>query len=655
MFLFGTNVISAPQTQASDDRIIKRKNALLLEKKRILEEQLKRVVEDLETQRKINSDKENFSQRVLKDAFCFDTCNTSLSLEELHYDPAHPNSLPVISMDLNASSSELINHLKRKKTEEEVEDQKEIQNALGLSKEQIDRVEMWKRSKDLRRNARVSTPLYGRSNQEASQVKLIFSPKTGLGRPFSNPELSNVLRNRLLARKIYQRVQNSETEAKKVYDGNHLSGKCSKCEETKESLGGNKALSSSSLAPELKLQLKDTIESLNLTKHKIQATIEDIKGTIPVKDLKAKLFMKKWGVKKIKKLMFRLEYNKLVMSFKKWYEVVQELKLEELKQEYSRAQGSMKFKQVHKKLVLKRLFFAFSRWRQFVAFQRNEAILNNQRRFATIIQCFWRRVVSRKCLITVRNRRKIQKVFNSATKLQSWYRGLMQRKLYIASRRMRRETKAAVQIQRRFRCFSNRRNFRDFLSHRKRERESSILIQTQLRRRNARKKLTLLRLQKVTEAALLVQCRVRQLKARKVASRQRLLKQKVRNATTIERVFRGHRDRVRCAKLRVIRKKQDQLKVKASLLIQRVYRGRIARRRYQLMLFAREEELRKNEKKIIFIQAVFRGIQGRSLAKAQKERISAENIVLAREWVEQFESRLQRYCFKNLLSGTIVF
>lgn len=529
--------------------------------------------------------------------------------------------LPIFKLPPSDENLTFINRLPKRNDKIQQKEDQEVQSLLKISDQDMRKVKYFTK----RRGAHQNNELF-----KSAGTRFVLS-KSGIG---------------------FNRVQLVKDPVLKAYKGRHRHTTCNICDVSSQPVKLKNNFNNKSRKA-LKHRLKRSLDLINSSKQSIQKSLFEIKETIPIHELKASLFLKRYGARHLNEILHRIENSKALSVLRTWIERVEEIKVAEQRFRYCQAQASVRFKRVYNELLRKRTLDSLLFWNTVV--QNLIMIeLNTYKIFkATIIQCSVRKYQA--IVYTTQLRAKIETKNQqiAVTKIQSWLRALTQRRFYLLMLEMHRRQNAILCLQRNFKVLLVGVKIRKCLTHLKQEFKAAITIQKKYRQRQAKLFVNLKLLMKQNFHAVKIQGLFRRNRA--VKCFKRLIGETFRRdqVIKIQSVYRAYMKRKYYRKMLIEALKLKKRSVISATTIQKVYRGYEGRKVYNALLHQKHLIFKAEEKKIIFIQSIVRGKLQRIHFQKIKAKLMKEFILLARDWIEIYDHPRHRYLFRNIIDNSI--
>ena len=103
----------------------------------------------------------------------------------------------------------------------------------------------------------------------------------------------------------------------------------------------------------LRRELGASIDSVARLTSLVQAGITEIKEMCPITNIRAQMYMKRWGLEKFEKIMAKILNARMVSAIHRWRDFVQESIQEEKREQYLQYSGAAKVIAVFKNLEMK--------------------------------------------------------------------------------------------------------------------------------------------------------------------------------------------------------------------------------------------------------------------------------------------------------------
>ena len=364
---------------------------------------------------------------------------------------------------------------------------------------------------------------------------------------------------------------------------------------------------------ELRHELSAAIRTVQDLTNRVRQDIANVHKLCPITNLRAQLYMQKWGIEMFERIFLKLKHGKLQSAFARWQswikystqvELLHAVKLKEGANLVAKtilnwdhhaqeaAFGKWKKAAIHARIAEVREREASAarvlqrRYRVYQAKQRVDHLRANLRRAkantaATRIQASWRGYRPRAHLREVRREQQRE---SSAKVIQCMVRLWKANRVLVAARSMMRKNRAAGVIQ----CAWRGKQSRDLLTTTRllrRRVEAVKRIQSLVRGRRGRVRfLRVLARERERRSATKIQALYRGSTGRKLATeelRRHVLHEKKKKlaAIRIQAVYRAHRDRLSYLLQSQVTRMLNMERSRAAKKIQSIYRGRLARKR----------------------------------------------------------------------------
>ena len=399
------------------------------------------------------------------------------------------------------------------------------------------------------------------------------------------------------------------------------------------------------LASQLRLELGSSIAAVQHYTERVQLDISRVQKLCPVTSIKARMYMKRFGVEKLQVTMQKIGHGKLLRGFTRWKTIVQDEIREEKKQKYLQATGLNKIYRWIKRMQNGRLSVAFNKWLDDVEEQKRQEFLAYVTKCALRLQRAYRGHQGRMTFLRILEEREMMRKSNAATKLQRRYRGVLGRKRFLATKEVRREFSAAAKLQAATRGRQSRQATHHLRERRKKETYAALRVQAAWRGRQGRLSAHLKLQAKRYDAAVKMQNACRSRAARKKVKAVRRRKVKDDAATRVQARYRGRLGRQAAQQRAVVVAAERKRMVLMAQRVQRIYRGHRGRIAYLVRKQVRDAQRKVDNDAALMLQKVARGRAGRKDAKERRKMHFDHMVDQARMWAETFDEDSESWYF----------
>ena len=347
-------------------------------------------------------------------------------------------------------------------------------------------------------------------------------------------------------------------------------------------------------ASDLRRELARTNDQLTTLTSAIKGEVEWIQEHCDVTSIRAQMFCQRWGAEKLERVLMKVAMHKAQSCIRRWKEVVEWESCHEQAQKYLQWRGGNVVLKLLEDWRKRSMAVSWKTWADEIKAQR--AVERNGAAHA--IQPIIRGWLSRTRVLRI-------VLHRSATVIQRRYRGVRGRRTAEAARVLAIENDAADKIQRCFRGYKGREL-------------AATIAEARMQLRAVR----------------LLQRRVRGWIGKKVADALFLAARRNRSATMAQCAIRSH-----AARLVRKGKEHERLKARSAVKMQCAFRGREGRKAYG------EEQKRRDG--AMLLQRQWRGLQGR---KSKQEKLDAIRDRMARRIQSCWRGHLSRQEYAGRLA-----
>ena len=405
--------------------------------------------------------------------------------------------------------------------------------------------------------------------------------------------------------------------------------------------------SGSVTSSELRKELTTSVHLIQDLTEKVREDIAEIHRTVPMVNVKAQLYMQRWGMEKFEKIFKRIEMQKERAALHLWQDKVKQLIKMEKRENYMKLRASRKLDHFVHRMQSNEMASAFHLWLSQMLEQKERERRKAEDDAARKIQNLIRTFLARRHVYELKLRIREAKESAAASKIQAMYRGRATRKHVAAMLRKMEENRAAMYIQRAYRGRLGRKMYNKMrAAHR--ENQAILRIQNAWRSRCARKIMWIAREEnKKHRAATQIQRLARGYLARQRVALLREEKFIMRMAIKIQCRVRGILGRKKYRKQKEVIDAQRRKETKAAIMIQSRFRGHRSQLEYMLKLQSHRASMKFENFNATLIQKMWRGVLGRRIVNDMRGLNTDEMVRLARMHQEMWDEDNETYFYYN--------
>jgi hypothetical protein len=395
----------------------------------------------------------------------------------------------------------------------------------------------------------------------------------------------------------------------------------------------------------LRKELSVSINLIQDLTEKVREDIAEINRTVPIQNVKAQLYMQRWGMEKFEKIFKRIEMQKERAALQWWQHQVKESIKMEKKSNYMKFRASRKLDHFVHKMQANEMGSAFHKWLSQMLEEKQAERRALEVQSACVIQNLVRTFLARRHVFELKTRIREAKENAAASKIQAMYRGRATRRHVAEMLHNLEMNRAASYIQRAYRGRLGRKTYNQMrAAHR--ENKAILMIQNAWRSRCARKVLNIARAEAYKKkCATKIQKMMRGFLARKATKElmEQLFLKKM--AIKIQAKIRGILGRKRFRRLKAEADKEKNRRHNAAIKIQSRFRAHRSQLDYMLKLQSHRAAMKYENGMATKIQKLWRGVLGRRRINDMKGVNIDEMVRLARMHQEMWDEDNSTYFY----------
>ena len=398
---------------------------------------------------------------------------------------------------------------------------------------------------------------------------------------------------------------------------------------------------------DLRKELTTSVHLIQDLTERVREDIAEIHRTVPMVNVKAQLYMQRWGIEKFEKIFKRIEMQKERAALHLWQDKVKQLIKAEKRENYMKLRASRKLDHFVHRMQSNEMASAFHLWLSQIIEERERERRQLEDLSARKIQNLARTYLARRHVYELKMRIQEAKENAAASKIQAMYRGRATRKHVAAMLRKMEENRAAMYIQRAYRGRLGRRMYNKMrAAHR--ENQAILRIQNAWRSRCARKIMWIARAERTKHrAATLIQKLARGYIARQRVALLREERFLMRMAIKIQARVRGILGRKKFRKQKEKIDAQRRKETKAAIMIQSRFRAHRSQLDFMLKMQAHQAAMKFENFNATLIQKIWRGVLGRRTVNDMRGLNKDEMVRLARMHQEMWDEDNETYFYYN--------
>jgi hypothetical protein len=398
---------------------------------------------------------------------------------------------------------------------------------------------------------------------------------------------------------------------------------------------------------ELRNELGTSIQAIQLLSSKVKDDLLNISKMCPITNIKASLFMKKWGTDSLVHVFKHMMNKDIMAAWKHWVEYITHEKKMEKRVVFQKYKGTKRLELFMKEWNSRHLAAAWSSWLDEIRRQVQAELDQIKTNAAHTIQNAWRGYTGRGIFATMKKIRYIAEINKAATQLQAAFRSKLQRRHVQEIAKLGLLTRSSIKIQSIVRM---RRTRSEYIVVRDEHRanEAAKLLQRMQRGKIGKQQFKAAKqLDIENKAALGIQQKLRVRQAKQTLAQKRQRKREYNAATMLQGRYRGGLARKEATVKLVEEAKRLRKLHKAALMLQSAYRGHRGYLSVKIMMQASNVKMAGQHMAAKKLQSQVRGKQTRRTVLALKKKRRAENVEAARQVVEYKDEDTQDWFYLN--------
>ena len=398
---------------------------------------------------------------------------------------------------------------------------------------------------------------------------------------------------------------------------------------------------------DLRRELGTSISLIQTLTEQVREDIAEVHRTCPVHNIKASMYMQRWGLEKFEQIFKRIELMREGAALRKWRHAVDEIIKFEKKEKYFKLRAAKKCDRFVHRMQNRELHWAFSIWEEGIREMKRRERRALEEESAVMIQCCARCYIARTRVAAIKAQIQSDRENAAASKIQMIYRGRTTRRHVALLLEQITMNRAALMVQRAWRGRAAREAYNK-MREAQAMNKAVLMVQCAWRNRHARALMRTIRAdRKKSDAATVLQKYFRRRLASKKVATMRVEAFEGSMATRIQARFRGREGR-RLAKAKLLKaQERSRIENAAAVKIQSQYRSHRGRITFMLKIQKHRFAMAKENAAATKLQAIYRGRLGRRRVKDMSGANKDELIALAREYTEMWDEDYQAYFYYN--------
>ncbi len=398
---------------------------------------------------------------------------------------------------------------------------------------------------------------------------------------------------------------------------------------------------------ELRVELGYSINAIQVLSSKVKADLINISKMCPITNIKASLFMKKWGSDSLVRVFHHMMNKDVLAAWKHWATYIETEKKMEKRSVFLKYKGTKRLEYFFKEWNSRHLAAAWSSWLDEIQRQMQFELDQIRENAARCIQNAWRGYVGRGIFSTMKKLRFIMNINKAATKLQAAFRSRLQRLQVERIAKENHWTRSAITIQTSVRSRRARREY-VVVRDKHRAKEAAMSLQRIQRGKMGREKVKVAKqLRKENNAALGIQQKIRTRQAKQTLAEKKQRWKEQKAVIMLQGRYRGGAARKYAAEKLVEEAKRLRRLNKAALMLQSAYRGHRGYLSVKILMQANNTKMGRQHIAAKKIQSRARGKQTRKWVLELKQERRRKYIEDARKVVEYRDDDTQAWFYLN--------
>ena len=202
---------------------------------------------------------------------------------------------------------------------------------------------------------------------------------------------------------------------------------------------------------DLRRELGTSISLIQTLTEQVREDIAEVHRTCPVHNIKASMYMQRWGLEKFEQIFKRIELMREGAALRKWRHAVDEIIKFEKKEKYFKLRAAKKCDRFVHRMQNRELHWAFSIWEEGIREMKRRERRALEEESAVMIQCCARCYIARTRVAAIKAQIQSDRENAAASKIQMIYRGRTTRRHVALLLEQITMNRAALMVQRAWR------------------------------------------------------------------------------------------------------------------------------------------------------------------------------------------------------------